>query len=98
MVGFFIQPFLLFGVGLFAVGVVFSLITLPVEWDASKRAKVAMAEAGMLSQEENHFLAQTPSSQGACRTRQIFDVSRGGSDESPYTGLLPIPIGTVRWQ
>ena len=46
MVGFFIQPFLLLGVGLFAVGVVFSLITLPVEWDASKRAKVAMDEAG----------------------------------------------------
>jgi Zn-dependent membrane protease YugP len=53
MVGFFIQPFLLLGVGLFAVGVVFSLITLPVEWDASKRAKIAMDEAGMLSPEEN---------------------------------------------
>lgn len=53
MVGFFIQPFLLFGVGLFAVGVVFSLITLPVEWDASKRAKIAMEEAGMLTREEN---------------------------------------------
>jgi Zn-dependent membrane protease YugP len=53
MVGFFIQPFLLLGVGLFAVGVVFSLITLPVEWDASKRAKIAMDEAGMLTPEEN---------------------------------------------
>ena len=56
MVGFFIQPFL--GVGLFVVGVVFSLITLPVEWDASKRAKVAMAEAGMLSQEENQHASK----------------------------------------
>ncbi|MCY4569678.1 MAG: zinc metallopeptidase, partial [Candidatus Poribacteria bacterium] len=53
MVGFFIQPFLLFGVGLFAVSVVFSLVTLPVEWDASKRAKIAMEEAGMLTREEN---------------------------------------------
>ncbi len=53
MVGFFIQPFLLFGVGLFTVGVVFTLITLPVEWDASKRARIAMDEAGMLSPEEN---------------------------------------------
>ena len=53
MVGFFIQPFLLLGVGLFAVSVVFSLVTLPVEWDASRRAKIAMAEAGMLSREEN---------------------------------------------
>ena len=41
------------GVCLFSVGVVFSLITLPVEWDASRRAKVAMDEAGMLSPEEN---------------------------------------------
>lgn len=53
MLGFFIQPFLLLGVGLFAVGVVFSLITLPVEWDASKRAKVAMDEAGLLSPAES---------------------------------------------
>ena len=53
MIGFFIQPFLLLGVGLFAVGVVFSLITLPVEWDASKRAKVAMDEAGLLSPAES---------------------------------------------
>ena len=58
MVGFFIQPFLLFGVGLFAVGVVFSLITLPVEWDASRRAKIAMDEAGMLTPEENRHASK----------------------------------------
>ncbi len=53
MVGFFIQPFLLLGVGLFTLCVVFTLVTLPVEWDASKRARIAMDEAGMLSPEEN---------------------------------------------
>jgi Zn-dependent membrane protease YugP len=53
--GFFLQMagLILIGVCLFSVGVVFSLITLPVEWDASKRAKIAMDEAGMLSPEEN---------------------------------------------
>ena len=34
------------------------MITLPVEWDASKRAKVAMAEAGMLTQEENQHASK----------------------------------------
>ena len=58
IVGIFIQPFLLLGVGLFAVGVVFSLVTLPVEWDASRRAKVAMDEAGMLSPEENRHASK----------------------------------------
>lgn len=58
MVGLFIQPFLLLGVALFTVGVVFSLVTLPVEWDASRRAKVAMDEAGMLSPEENRHASK----------------------------------------
>ena len=46
------------GVCLFAVGVVFSLITLPVEWDASRRAKIAMDEAGMLTPEENRHASK----------------------------------------
>ncbi|RKU28155.1 zinc metallopeptidase [Candidatus Poribacteria bacterium] len=46
------------GVCLFSVGVVFSLITLPVEWDASRRAKVAIDEAGMLSPEENRHASK----------------------------------------
>ena len=46
------------GVCLFSVGVVFSLITLPVEWDASKRAQIAMDEAGMLSPEENRHASK----------------------------------------
>ena len=46
------------GVCLFSVAVVFSLITLPVEWDASRRAKVAMDEVGMLSPEENRHASK----------------------------------------
>lgn len=53
MVGLFIQPFMLLGVALFTVGVVFTLVTLPVEWDASRRARIAMDEAGMLAPEES---------------------------------------------
>ena len=58
--GFFLQMtgLIFVGVCLFGVGVVFSLITLPVEWDASKRAKVAMDEAGMLSPEENRHASK----------------------------------------
>ncbi|MCG9126283.1 zinc metallopeptidase [Candidatus Poribacteria bacterium] len=52
MVGIFIQPFLYIGIALFTVCVVFSLVTLPVEWDASRRAKIGMDEAGMLSPDE----------------------------------------------
>lgn len=53
--GFFLAMIELIWVGicLFSVGVVFSLVTLPVEWDASRRAKIAIDEAGMLSPEEN---------------------------------------------
>lgn len=40
------------GVGLFALAVVFSLITLPVEFDASKRAKLQLSKSGILTTEE----------------------------------------------
>lgn len=58
--GFFLQMagLILIGVCLFSVGVVFSLITLPVEWDASKRAKVAMDAAGVLSPEESRHASK----------------------------------------
>lgn len=46
------------GACLFSVAVVFSLITLPVEWDASRRAKLAIDEAGMLSPEENRHASK----------------------------------------
>ena len=40
------------GIGLFFVGVVFSIVTLPVEWDASARARRLMVSAGIVSQAE----------------------------------------------
>ena len=53
--GFFLQhkPLILLGVCLFSIGVVFSLVTLPVEWDASRRARVAIDEMGMLTPDES---------------------------------------------
>ena len=54
MLGMFltIEMFVLIGVVLFSMGVVFALVTLLVEWDASHRAKTAMVEAGLLSPSE----------------------------------------------
>lgn len=45
---------LLVGCGLLAVSVLFAVITLPVEWDASARAKKAMVSAGLVTQEESY--------------------------------------------
>jgi len=46
------QWVVLVGVALFAAAVVFSVITLPVEWDASARAKTAMVDAGIVTDQE----------------------------------------------
>ncbi len=43
---------LLLGCMLFGAAVLFSVVTLPVEWDASARAKEAMVEAGIVNQQE----------------------------------------------
>ena len=43
---------MLAGVVLFAAAVVFSVVTLPVEWDASARAKTAMVNAGIVNEQE----------------------------------------------
>jgi len=54
MLGFlFHSPdFIKFGVIMFAAVVVFSLVTLPVEWNASARAKKLMVYSGIVSQPE----------------------------------------------
>lgn len=44
---------ILAGIILFAAAVVFTLITLPVEFDASKRAMVAIRQHGLVTSEEN---------------------------------------------
>ena len=43
---------LFLGVALFSAAVLFALVTLPVEWDASARAKTAMVNAGIVTQQE----------------------------------------------
>ncbi|HEY7037003.1 MAG TPA: zinc metallopeptidase [Thermomicrobiales bacterium] len=51
LVGLFIaalRPVAWVGVGMFALSTVFALITLPVEFDASRRAKVALAQVGLV--------------------------------------------------
>jgi len=40
------------GLWMFAAGVAFAIVTLPVEFDASRRAKLALEHGGMLSAEE----------------------------------------------
>ena len=45
-------PVVLIGVVLFSAAVIFSVITLPVEWDASARAKAAMVNANIVSPDE----------------------------------------------
>ena len=46
------------GLLMLAVSVLFAIVTLPVEWDASRRAKLAMADAGFLVGEENRGAAK----------------------------------------
>jgi Zn-dependent membrane protease YugP len=44
---------ILVGAILFSVAVLFSIVTLPVEWDASARAKRMMVASGIVTQEES---------------------------------------------
>ena len=46
------RPLLIVGIALFALVLVFSIVTLPVEWDASSRAKHLMVSAGIVSYRE----------------------------------------------
>ena len=54
MLGFLLHhPALIYaGIGLFFVGVVFSIVTLPVEWDASARARRLMVSTGIVAHAE----------------------------------------------
>jgi hypothetical protein len=46
------QIFLLAGIGLFAATVVFQVVNLPVEFDASRRAKLVLVDYGIVSADE----------------------------------------------
>lgn len=53
IIGCFLSYFLTqIGVALFFFAVLFQIVTLPVEFDASRRAKLAIEDAGFLDQEE----------------------------------------------
>ena len=60
MLGMFMRfpNLILIGAALFSVTVVFSIITLPVEWDASARAKRLMAWSGIVSYNEQQDAAK----------------------------------------
>ncbi|AKJ65395.1 zinc metallopeptidase [Kiritimatiella glycovorans] len=80
------------GIVLFAVTVLFSLITLPVEWDATARAKQQMVAAGVVSPSERDqsgrvlnaaFLTYLAAAVSAIMTLLYFLVRTGllGGDE-----------------
>lgn len=46
------QPLILLGIGLFACVVFFQVVNLPVEFDASARAKAQLVELGMVSEQD----------------------------------------------
>ena len=48
----FFRPLVFIGVVLFAFGVLFQIVTLPVEFDASRRALATLSELGVLSDNE----------------------------------------------
>jgi len=60
MLGMFMRfpGLILIGAALFSVTVVFSIVTLPVEWDASARAKRLMAWSGIVSYDEQKDAAK----------------------------------------
>ncbi len=47
-----IPMFITLGIGIYALLVVFQLITLPVEFDASSRAKVILQKSGLIARDE----------------------------------------------
>jgi uncharacterized protein len=58
--GFFMQAsgLILFGAILFSIAVLFAIVTLPVEWNASARAKKMMVTAGIVTQQESEMAGQ----------------------------------------
>ncbi|MBQ9264897.1 MAG: zinc metallopeptidase [Clostridia bacterium] len=48
------EPLMTAGIACFALAVLFSLITLPVEFDASRRAMAMLSSSGYLTQEEEN--------------------------------------------
>jgi hypothetical protein len=62
LVGLFMQPTIgtpiaWFGLGLFGLTALFALVTLPVEFDASNKAKAWLSTSGVIYNEENRGVA-----------------------------------------
>jgi Zn-dependent membrane protease YugP len=55
MAGFFLQAFglILIGIVAFSLTVVFQIVNLPVEFDASRRARLALLEGGLITPDED---------------------------------------------
>jgi Zn-dependent membrane protease YugP len=48
----------LLGIGLFSLVVIFQLVNLPVEFDASRRARIALVDGGIITPEEDVVVAK----------------------------------------
>jgi Zn-dependent membrane protease YugP len=46
------------GIALFSLGVLFQLINLPVEFDASRRARIALVQGGLVTPEEDQVVGR----------------------------------------
>jgi len=55
MAGFFLHLFglIMIGIAAFTVTVIFQLVNLPVEFDASRRARIALVDGGLVTSEED---------------------------------------------
>jgi Zn-dependent membrane protease YugP len=58
MAGFFLHlmGLVLVGIAAFSLVVVFQLVNLPVEFNASRRARIALVEGGLVTQEEDYYV------------------------------------------
>ena len=50
------MSFVLIGLAVFSATVVFQLVNLPVEFDASRRARIILAEGGLITAEEDYYV------------------------------------------
>jgi Zn-dependent membrane protease YugP len=50
------MSFVLIGIGAFSLTVLFQLVNLPVEFDASRRARIILAEGGLITPEEDVYV------------------------------------------
>jgi Zn-dependent membrane protease YugP len=50
------QPVLLIGIGAFSLTVIFQLVNLPVEFDASRRARLMLVDHGIVTEQEDRVV------------------------------------------